>query len=150
VPTSDRYVCFRLAGQELALPIGDVKETIRPRPVTPVFRTPPFVLGLINLRGEVVSVLDVARLLALRPTVVGPETRVLVVQRGPKAGILVDSLSEVRTLAEDSIRPPPATLDREVATFLRGVVSLEAGPVSILDLEHVFDAEALRPFRRAS
>ena len=148
--TSDRHVCFRLSGQELALPIGDVKETIRPRPVTPVFHTPPFVLGLINLRGEVVSVLDVAQLLALPPTIVGPETRVLVVQHGPKAGIVVDSLSEVRTLAEESVRPPPATLDRDVAALLRGVVSLEAGPVSILDLERIFDAETLRPFRRAS
>ena len=49
---AERYVCFRLAGQEFAIPIGDVKETIRPRPVTPVFHTPPFVLGLVNLRGE--------------------------------------------------------------------------------------------------
>ncbi len=145
----DRYVCFRLAGQEFALPIADVKETIRPRPVTPVFHTPDFVLGLVNLRGEVVAVLDVARILGLRPTEIGAESRVVVVKRGPKAGIVVDSLSEVRTIDADSIRPPPATLDRQIAGYLRGVVALEAGPVSVIDLEHVFDADALKPFRRS-
>lgn len=146
----DRYVCFRLGGQEFALPIADVKETIRPRPITPVFRTPSFVLGLINLRGEIVAVLDLAQLLGLPPSGATPDSRVLIVKRGPKAGIVVDSLSEVRTLRDGSIDPPPSTLAREVATYLKGVASFEAGPVSVVDLEHVFEAEALAPHRRVT
>lgn len=145
----DRYVCFRLGGQEFAIPIGDVKETIRPRPVTPVFHTPDFVLGLVNLRGEVVAVLDVARILGLGPTDIGSESRIVVVKRGPKAGIVVDALSEVRTIDPEEIRPPPATLDRQIALYLRGVVALEAGPVAVIDLEHVFDADELKRFRRS-
>ncbi|HUH04251.1 MAG TPA: chemotaxis protein CheW, partial [Kofleriaceae bacterium] len=58
-----KLVCFFLAGQEYAAPITEVKETMLLRPITRVFLTPPWLAGIINLRGDVVAVIDLARLL---------------------------------------------------------------------------------------
>src|SRR5205085_1586047 len=59
----ERQVCFHLAGQEFGLPIDEVKETIEPRPITRIFLVPDFIAGLINLRGDVLAVLDLGRVL---------------------------------------------------------------------------------------
>src|SRR5215470_847825 len=107
-------VSFDVRGQRLGCPIAQVKETIVVRPITRVFLTPPWVAGIINLRGDIVAVLDLAVLLGLGPTLPQPETRIVIVRSGaggPReaspsggrsplivAGVLVDRLTEARTV----------------------------------------------------
>ena len=132
-------VCFELRGQRVGCPIAGVKETIVVRPITRVFLTPPWVSGIINLRGDVVAVLDLAAFLGLGRTVPQPETRIVIVRSGSKvAGLLVDRLD-----------PPPPTLAAELAGLLTGVATLPGGtPLAVLDLAKLFDSERLREFSR--
>ncbi len=145
-----KLVCFRLHGQEYAIDIADIKETMVVRPITRVFLTPNWLAGIINLRGDIVAVLDLARLLGLPPTAITGDSRIIICRRGDKeAGMVVDELAELRTLAPEAIEPPPPTLTGEGAALLHGVATVEDGAaLRVLDLGNLFESERLRAFQR--
>jgi len=145
-----KLVCFRLHAQEYGAAITEVKETIPVRPITRVFLTPPWLAGIINLRGDVVAVLDLAQLLGLPASTVTDDSRIIIARvGGVVAGMLVDELAELRTVQSAALRPPPPTLSAEGSALLRGVVTLEDGAaVRVLDLPALFESERLRAFQR--
>jgi purine-binding chemotaxis protein CheW len=163
-----KLLCFHVAGQDFALPIGSVKETLPERPLTRLFLVPPFVAGLINLRGEVVAVLDLAALLGLAVGGARLQARNIIVLRAnllpgardprhaanrPAAGLLVDRLDGVHDLPAEDVKPPPPTLQAESAAYLEGVAqsSIDGSPrrpLLILAPERLLGAERLAPFRR--
>jgi len=169
-----KLLCFHVAGQDFGVPIAAVKETLPERPLTRLGLVPSFVAGLINLRGEVVAVLDLGRLLDLDGTTAAatgagsarrPATRNVVILRGnllpgvrdsrhaanrPAAGLLVDRLDGVRDLAAADVKPPPATLAPEPASYLDGVAATGAPPRPLLLIapERILGSDHLRPFRR--
>lgn len=152
-----KLVCFFLGGQEYAAPISEVKETMLLRPITRVFLTPPWLAGIINLRGDVVAVLDLARLLGQAPTAPSDDSRIVVARHEPSdrrartAGVLVDRMAELRTLPLDTLQPPPSTLGAESAELLRGIATLSSGAaLRVLDLPALFESERMRAFRRPS
>ncbi len=139
-----RLVCFTLREQELALPIGDVRETLPIQPITRVFLTPPCVAGVFSLRGEIVTALDLGVLLGLPRTEVADESRIVVVEHeAGTAGIVADRLCDLRTL-EGALDPPPPNLPPQVAGLLLGVVSTPTGTVRVLDARALLTAEPLR------
>jgi purine-binding chemotaxis protein CheW len=145
----ERLVCFWLGEQLYGAPIRFVRETVRLRPITPVFHTPDFIAGLASLRGEILAVLDLARLLGLPPTPLDHDTHILIVECGGKrAGVLADRLSEVRDVEPRAIVPAPPTLAPEVTAVLRGVVSLPQATLGVIDLERVFASDELRRYER--
>jgi purine-binding chemotaxis protein CheW len=146
-----KLVCFLLHGQEYAAPIGEVVETLAVRPITPVFLTPDWVAGIMNLRGDVVAVLDLARLLGMPSGLVTDDSRIVLVRHQERrAGLLVDGLAELRTFELDRLEPPPVTLSGEVAALLRGVATVEHGEVvRVLDLPGLFESERLRSLEEA-
>jgi purine-binding chemotaxis protein CheW len=148
--SSIRAICFWLGGQQIAVDMADVKETIVLRPITRVFLTPPCVAGLINLRGDVVAVLNLDALLGLTGGLVGADARIVIVRRdGRSAGLLVDRLAEPRSIDPEAIHPAPPTVAPEAAALLGGVVTLEGGaPLLVLDLPKLFGCDRLRQFRR--
>jgi len=148
-----KLVCFDLGGRELAASIDEVRETVDMRPITPVFRTPPCVAGITNLRGEILAVLDVALLLGLPPSRRDPSTRILVVDAEPpddrpvrSAGLLVDRLGPIRDIGAGDIVPVPVTMPASEAALLEGIVPLDTHPLAVLDLHRVLDAPSLAPF----
>src|SRR5215813_8073601 len=143
-------VSFDVRGQRLGCPIAQVKETIVVRPITRVFLTPAWVAGIINLRGDIVAVLDLAVLLGLGPTLPQPETRIVIVRSGAHtAGVLVDRLTEARTVDLDGLAAPPSTVDPDVAGLLAGVATLADGaPLAVLDLGKLFESDRLRELSR--
>jgi purine-binding chemotaxis protein CheW len=145
-----KAICFWLSGQELGVPIEQVKETIVLRPITHVFLTPPWVAGLINLRGDVVAVLDLAGLLGLPSTGFTDETRIVITRHdGKTAGLIVDRLAEARGYDPGRLEPPPPTLAPEAAELVAGVATQENGaPLVLLDLAKLYHSERLKPFSR--
>src|SRR3954464_14283309 len=94
-----RLVCFELRGQELALPIGEVRETLPVQPVTRVFLTPACLAGVFSLRGEIVPAIDLGVLLGLPRTEIAEDSRIVVVEHAAgTAGIIVDRLRDLRTI----------------------------------------------------
>jgi purine-binding chemotaxis protein CheW len=138
--TEASLVCFRLAGRRFGCRITDVKETIAPKPITRVFLTPPWVTGILNLRGDVLAVIDLAAFLGLaapaRTGAAGADTRILIARaQGRSAGFLVERLDELQVVELGALEPPPAGLDGEVAALLTGVITLGGGvPLAVLDL----------------
>jgi purine-binding chemotaxis protein CheW len=147
---SANTICFWLGTQQFGAGIEHVKETIELRPITQVFLTPAWVSGIINLRGDIVAVLDLSVFLGMRRTPVSPDTRILLVRGGTKtAGLLVDRLSDARSVDLRTLEAPPPTLPTDGAALLQGVATLEGGaPLMILDLPKLFDAERLKQFAR--
>ena len=149
-PLASKAICFWLSGQLLGVPIEQVKETIVLRPITRVFLTPGWVAGLINLRGDVVAVLDLAGLLDLPSTGFTDETRIVITRHGGKtAGLIVDRLADARVYDRERLEPAPATLSGAVAELVTGVATQEAGvPLVVLDLERLLHSGRLAPFSR--
>jgi chemotaxis signal transduction protein len=160
--SSGKLVCFELAGQAFGLPIRAVKETLPARPLTRVFLVPKLVAGLMNLRGEVVAVLDLSELVGLphAATRPGDPDAAVVILRLPESqggrggartacGLAVDKLLGVRDLPPESVHAPPASLEGEAASYLRGVAELpDGGALAVLDPERVLGTERLKLFRR--
>lgn len=137
-------MCFDVRGQELALPIAEVRETLPMQPITRVVLTPPCLAGVFSLRGEIVPAIDLAVLLGLPRTQVRDDSRIVVLKNaGDPAGIVVDRLRDLRTL-EGALEPPPANLAPEVAQLLLGVAATPTGTVRVLDARAVITAEPMR------
>jgi purine-binding chemotaxis protein CheW len=145
-----KLVCFRLHGQEYAVDIAEVKETMVLRPITRVFLTPPWLAGIINLRGDIVPVLDLSHLCGLSPTDITPESRIIILQHDTHViGVVVDELAELRTLARTDIDPVPPIVTGDAAAILAGVATVEDGaPLRVLALDNLFESERLRAFQR--
>lgn len=144
-----RVVCFELRGQELAIPIAEVRETVPMQPITRVFLTPACLAGVFSLRGEIVPALDLAVLLGLPRTEVSDDSRIVVVAcKAGTAGIVVDRMRELRTLA-DPLEPPPANVTPSVAALLAGVAATDTGTVRVLDTAAILTVDALSSIARA-
>jgi len=145
-----RLVCFELRGQELALPIGDVRETLPVQPVTRVFLTPSCLAGVFSLRGEIVPVIDLGVLLGMPRTDVGEDSKIVVIEHAAgTAGVIVDRLRDLRTI-DQALDPPPNNLPIEVAALLVGVAATSTGTVRVLDAKAVLTAEPLREIAETS
>ena len=125
-----RLVCFFLGGREFAAPIEQVRETVALRPITPLFGTPECVLGIINLRGNVVAVLDPAVMLGLPRANTAPSQRIVIIDAdGKQAGLRVEALGAIRDAPEQGLKPVPPTMPARSANLMQGVVSLESHPL---------------------
>jgi purine-binding chemotaxis protein CheW len=150
---SAKHVCFWVAQQRFAVPIEQIKETITLRPITRVFLTPRWVAGIMNLRGDVVAVVDLAAFLDLPSTPHGPDTRVLLARAGqpPRAaGFIVDRLMPLAAIDRERVQPIPPTVAPEIAELGDGVATLEGGePLLLLDLARVLGDARLKQFERS-
>ena len=101
------YLAFVLAGETYAVQIAHVAEILRPPPITEVPRAPRTVLGVISVRGRLVTVLDLRRRFALSEAPVDNKTRVLLSEAGAgeQIGLLVDEVQQVWRLAAEEIEP---------------------------------------------
>lgn len=145
-----RLVCFLLQGQELAVPIARVRETIRVPPVTPVFLTPPWLIGIFSLRGEVVPAIDLAPWLGLPASSLGDDSRLLILREKSRVlGILADRLGELRTLEGSLVTAPPSTLSPEQLALISGVAATPSGTVRILAPDAIFGSDRLRSLETA-
>lgn len=131
---SGSWLAFELAGQAYAVPLADVHEIIRPEPPAPVPGAPAEVLGIISLRGSIVTVLDGCRRLGLEGGKHGPGER-LVVFRGEdeNVGLRIDALRDVMDFDLAALMPPPpGTASRDNDPVL-GVLDCGDGFVTLLD-----------------
>jgi purine-binding chemotaxis protein CheW len=126
---------FTLADESYAIGSSHVREVVPLRALTPLPGTPEFVLGLINVRGEICSVVDIKRFLGLPQAGITDLHRLIVVEgAGMFFGLLADSVSGVRSLELADVRPPPPTLTGIQSRYLMGVT---AQRVIVLDGERL-------------
>lgn len=146
---SQQYLTFMLAGEEYGVDILRVQEIKGWDSVTAIPNTPAFILGVINLRGTIVPIIDLRLKFGLEKLAYGPTTVVIVlkVQNGANRsrimGIVVDGVSDVYSMADDSIKPAP---DFGVAVdtgFVRGLASVNNKMVIVLEIDNMLNAREL-------
>ena len=143
-----QYLTFLVAGEEYAVGILQAKEIIQYDTVTRVPKTPAWVRGVINLRGGVVPVVDLAARFGLGKTQPGRETCIVITELDLDGGqmllgVLADSVSRVIDLRPEEIDPPPAFGTQVQVDYLQGLGKVEGRFVLLLDIEKVLSAEDL-------
>jgi purine-binding chemotaxis protein CheW len=129
-----RCVSFELDGQRYALDILHVREVVAAALIEPVPGSPPEVLGVINLRGRIVTVLDLRRQLGLPPSEDrAPACVVVCEERGEPLALRVDRIAELCSIPQNAIRPAPPALGRCAGAVVAGVVSRDGGLLTLLD-----------------
>lgn len=129
-----RWVTFQLAGETYAVNVLSVHEVLKHAEITPVPGAPAAVSGIINLRGNVVTVLDGRRRFNLPPVPPTEATRILIIEvDGQVVGLVVDSVAEVIELSPSEVAASPAVNPEEGAVHIQGVVSRPSGLVILLD-----------------
>ena len=132
---------FRLAHERYAIESAHIREVYRMKEITPVPCTPPFVLGIINVRGQILSVIDIKRLFDLPEEGLTDLNKVIIVHSDEmELGILADVVVGARPIAREDIQPPLPTLTGIGADYLRGVTQ---GNLVILDVARILADEAI-------
>ena len=123
-------------GQEIyALPSASVREVTRHRSVTPVPGAPAVLLGIVNQRGTIVTVVDTCLLLGLVRSPVTRATRLVIAAHDDiDMALLVDGVLDLVPLAADAVTPPPPALDPARARLIRGIARHDDQPVILMDL----------------
>lgn len=133
-----KFVTFFLNSEEYALPIGEVQEINRVGEITRVPNAPAHVIGVINLRGRIVPVLELKQRLRLGQTKLTKESRIVVVEHGQKVlGLMVDRVSQVLNLSPEEIEDAPEEVVQVDQNYLRGVGKRDDRMIILLDLGRV-------------
>jgi purine-binding chemotaxis protein CheW len=126
-----------------ALDATEVQEVIRLGSVTHVRYAPEEVIGIVNLRGKIVTIVDLGLRLGFPKAVPGADTRIFIVEdRGEFIGLLVDRVDEVVEVERDHWQPPPANVNREQAQFFKGVCRAGSRVITLLDAGQILAASA--------
>jgi purine-binding chemotaxis protein CheW len=145
-----QYVTFGLMGEEYAIEIQHVREIIECEPITIIPSMPPVVRGVINLRGNVVPLVDLPIKFGLPETAVGFGSYIVVVDlvwsgESARIGLLTRELGQVVDLTDDQIKPVPDFGTRIRSEYLRGISRVGERFVLFLDVERLLSpAELLR------
>jgi len=130
-----QWVTFRLEDETYGINVMQVQEVLRYTEIAPVPGAPSYVLGIINLRGNVVTVIDTRSRFGLPPTEVTDNSRIVIIEAERQVlGILVDSVAEVVYLRSSEIDSAPNVGTEESAKFIQGVSNREGELLILVDL----------------
>lgn len=142
---NNQFVRFMVGRESFGVKIGMVQEIVTVPEITRVPDTPDFIEGIINLRGKIVSVVDLRKKLKFDGAERNKKNRILVTELdGKVAGLIVDEVSEVLKLDPDSIEPPPEMVTAGGVEYITGVAKVEENLIILLDLTRVLNVEDMK------
>lgn len=134
------YVTATIGGQLFGLPIRRVQDVFLPERVTRVPLAPPEIAGVLNLRGRIVTLIDMRQRLGLPPrTDDAPSMALGVELRGEFYGLLIDNVGEVLKVADEAPEPNPVNLDGRLARVSAGIHRLEGQLMIVVEIDRVLD-----------
>lgn len=137
-----QLITFTVGGEEYGVEILRVREIIRSSEVAPLPQAPGFVKGVLNLRGEIIPVIDLREKFGLDPREDSPDTRIIVTDvAGKLVGMKVDAANQVVRVPSAQIDPAPAIVEGIADQYLRGVAHRENGLVVILEIERILSGQ---------
>ena len=139
-----QLVAFMLEDEEFAVDIHKVREVIKLPEITPLPRSVDFIEGVINLRGDIIPVVDLCKRFSLhRPEERDEQSRIIIVEidGSGEIGLIVDAVSEVLRISEDVIHPPPTNVSGARAELIQGVGRLDNRLIIILNLQEILTSE---------
>ena len=130
------FITFEVGGQLFGLDIMAIREIRAWTPTTKLPRVPHYVAGVVNLRGTVLPVVDLAARLGWAGTEATPRHAIIVTQvKGQARGLIVDSVSDIVTISSDALQAPPSTTQDGIIPFIEGLAAIEDQMVMVLDLD---------------
>lgn len=136
-------ITFEVEGQLFGVDVMSIREIRAWTPATRLPGVPHYVAGVVNLRGTVLPVVDLAARLGWPPTEATTRHAIIVTQSGAQVrGLIVDSVSDIVAIAEESLQPPPTTSGDNVVRFLEGLVTHDERMIMVLDLKTLNADEA--------
>lgn len=146
-----RYLEFSLGHERFAIPLLSVKEVIAVPETTKVPFTPDYFVGLMNLRGQVLSVIDLRSRLAITPSDNSAETAVIITDLGyTHLGLVVDSINRVIAIDGGEMAAPPEIEKNSRTEFVIGCYKAEHSLVLFIDVDRILDRDEKEMVTRAS
>ena len=137
------FVTFTIAGQMFGLPIARVQDVFKPARITRVPLAGAEIAGVLNLRGRIVTAIDMRHRLEVKRREAGDAPMAIGIEaKGESFGLLVDAVGEVLKLPEADREPNPINIDRKLAALSAGVYRLEGQLLVALDIDRVLDLRA--------
>ena len=141
-----QMVVFRIGDEEFGVDISQVIEISRMRDITHIPDAPGFIKGVINLRGKVITVIDIAKQFGLNLVDESSKTsRIVIVEIGDQMlGLIVDEVPEVLRMAENDIVPAPETIQTAIKKdYIRGVGKLEDRLIILVDINNILSGQEI-------
>ncbi len=140
-----QIVGFRIGRETFGVPISLVHEIVRVPEITSVPDSPGFVEGVINLRGKIISVVDLRKRFGEAITPANRKNRILVTSvEGKLVGLIVDAASEVLKISENDIGPPPGVFSEDEVHYVTGVAKYQGRLIILIDLNKILQKGELR------
>jgi purine-binding chemotaxis protein CheW len=137
-----RWVTFRLDREKYCVNVMQVQEVLRITEIAPVPGAPGYVIGIINLRGNVVTVVDTRKRFGLAPKELDDASRIVIIEvNGNVIGMLVDSVADVVDLRKSEIESAPNVGTEESSKYIQGVASREGELLIVIDLNKFLSDE---------
>ncbi len=137
-----QYLTFKLLDETYGINVMQIKEVLRYSEIAPVPGAQSYVLGIVNLRGNVVTVIDTRVRFSLPECTISDDTRIIIIEHdGEQIGMLVDAVKEVFYLYQGEIEQSPSVGNDEALMFIQGVYQKEEELVILLDLNRMFDVD---------
>jgi purine-binding chemotaxis protein CheW len=138
-------VGFRVGRETFGVPIALVHEIVRVPEITAVPDSPDYVEGVINLRGKIVSVIDLRKRFGERVLERNKKNRILVTESdGKMVGLIVDAASEVLKIPENEVELPPPVFDQAEVNYVTGLGKMHGRLIILIDLSKVLQKSELR------
>ncbi len=134
------YATFTVADRYVGVPVERVQEVLRAQPITPVPLSHEHIRGLLNLRGQIVTALDLRARLGLSERDAEDATaNVIVMTEDGPLSLLVDRLGDVVAVSDEQFEPPPQTLQTDTRHLIKGAYKLDDALLLDLDLDETLD-----------
>jgi purine-binding chemotaxis protein CheW len=144
------YLTFKLADEEYGVEILKVREIIGFMRITAIPQMPPYMKGVLNLRGKVIPVVDLRLKFGMPEAGQTDQTCIIVVDVGTEVGLIVDTVSEVLDIAGDDIDPPPAVGSGARADFILGMGKVDEDVKILVNISQVLSQDELAALNTAT
>jgi purine-binding chemotaxis protein CheW len=142
--SSIQIVCFKIGKEEYGVDILKVQEILNLPKITTLPKATEFILGVIELRGKILPIVDLSKRFGIEAAKESRATRSIVVNiRGKEVGLAIDSVSHVVKVESDEIEPPPAIVKGISGRYIVGIAKVADDFVVILDIDQIFSANEL-------
>lgn len=142
IPQNRELVIFQVDELDCALPAVKVTEIIRGGQVTPIHQAPDYVSGVINLRGDIVTIIDLAKRLELDNEGPSRDEIIVVPFRGENVGLLVNGIEDIVVADYNHIDQPPSNIKGIQGSYFTGIYKMERRLAAILNVERILNKSA--------
>lgn len=142
---SQELTIFNVAGIVCGIDTSYVQEINKSVDLTIIFNAPSYVRGVSNLRGQIVTVIDLRKKFEMESVELNENMRIVIVKfGGENIGLLVDSIDDIVVADEKEIEPPPANIKDVTGRFFKGIFKVESALIAILNIEEIlkYDSES--------